>query len=142
MRSPTIIALLLLVATIASAHGITHTITRDQAVTITVTQYDGSPLAHAEAEVRAPDDDSPFLQGRTDARGRLVFLPDRSGDWRVTVLTSDGHGLDTVVHVDDLGVPAVPKDPSPNRTRRGLAGIAIIAVITMVLLRMLRGARK
>jgi len=124
-------------ASTAAAHGVVHTVARDLAVTVTVTHTDGSPMAHAEAVVHAPGRPRPFLLGRTDALGRLVFLPDVPGDWRVAVHTDDGHGLDTVVSIEDGDLVAADPSNGPGRTLRGVAGLVAIAAITILLMRTL-----
>jgi nickel transport protein len=43
--------------------------------------------------------DTEFQNGRTDARGRFAFLPDRPGVWRVKVDAGMGHGFDIEIEV-------------------------------------------
>ncbi len=76
----------------ARAHGVLTRVTAGDTTVVTVTHEDGEPLAGASFTVRAPGGDAPYLQGTTDARGRLAFHPDRPGDWTVRVATADGHG--------------------------------------------------
>lgn len=147
LRRLLLTASLLLLASGAAAHGVVHTVTRERAVTVTATYHDGSPLAHAEAAVHAPDAERPFLHGRTDALGRLVFLPDRPGAWRVSIQTHDGHGLEAVVDIDGLDAPLTDarpnaSPPGPGRLLRGLAGLVAIAAVTLLFLRTQRRTQR
>lgn len=65
--------------------------------------YDtGTPMAHAQVIVYAPDDPaSPWGQGVTDRDGRFEFIPDTTaGRWAVQVRQS-GHGA--MAHVQMSG---------------------------------------
>ena len=132
--------LLLLAAGPSLAHGVSHEVAREGAVVVTLTAHGGAPLAHAGAEVFAPGSHEVFLDGATDDLGRLVFLPNVDGDWRIVVHTDDGHGLSTTITVDSHDLVSGPRSTASglDRTVRGLAGIAAIAAGTFLLLRVLR----
>lgn len=93
----------------ADAHGVRTYVVAGDTTVVTVTHEDGEPLAGASFTVRAPGSDGPFKQGTTDAQGRLIFHPDRPGDWRVRVATADGHGaVVTVAIAPPAGVGVAP----------------------------------
>ena len=136
------LALLLLLALLpaaADAHGVSGAVTRDRAVIVTFTYADGAPLAFARARVIGPGDARPFAAGVSDRLGRVVFLPDRSGDWTVTLETDDGHGGTRIVTVDEVGEAAA--DARLGRTPRLLIALAALAVITVALNRFLPRSR-
>ncbi|MBU8869614.1 MAG: hypothetical protein KOO60_01950 [Gemmatimonadales bacterium] len=85
----------------AFAHAIDHRVSGGQAKVVEVFFADGRPFSFESFEVSGPGDRSPFLIGRTDKLGRVVFIPDRSGEWSVKVWSEDGHGLQTTVVVGD-----------------------------------------
>lgn len=86
------------------AHGLSHSARSGSAVIVELRYADGSPFSYESAEVYRPGETVPFLPGRTDANGRLAFVPDRSGDWRVRAFSEDGHGGDfTVAAAGDAG---------------------------------------
>ena len=62
----------------------------------------------------------PFLAGRTDANGRLAFVPDRAGDWRVRAFSEDGHGADFIVPAG-----AESGSPGPSAGLGELGGLAV-----------------
>lgn len=86
------------------AHALSHTAQPGSAVIVELRYGDGSPFSYESAEVYRPGEAVPFLAGRTDANGRMAFVPDRAGDWRVRAFSEDGHGGDfTVAAAGDAG---------------------------------------
>ena len=133
--------LMILAAGAAFAHAIDHRVSGEQAKVVEVFFADGRAFSFENFEVTGPGDRSPFLVGRTDKLGRVVFLPDRAGQWSVKVWSEDGHGLQTTVVVEDTEIalngdsgPGAPA--SANRIPRltGLvAGLVLICLLGVVL---------
>lgn len=88
------LAALLLISLPAAAHHVHHVVARGDAVVVSLTYGNGSPLTFDRYDIFAGGEESPFQSGTTDAAGRIVFLPDRSCTWRVKVFSEDGHGAD------------------------------------------------
>jgi nickel transport protein len=89
------------------AHALDHSAQPGSAFIVELRYGDGSPFSYEAAEVYRPGEAVPFLAGRTDANGRLAFVPDRAGDWRVRAFSEDGHGGDfTVAAAPEGGAPA------------------------------------
>jgi nickel transport protein len=86
-----------LLASTLHAHSLSHEAQPGNAVIVELRYGDGSPFSYETAEVYRPAESVPFLAGRTDANGRMAFVPDRSGDWRVRAFSEDGHGGDFTV---------------------------------------------
>jgi nickel transport protein len=97
-----------LLAGAVHAHTLTHTAQPGRAVIVELRYGDGSPFGYESAEVYRPGESVPFLAGRTDANGRLAFVPDRPGDWRVRAISEDGHGGDFTVSATPEGGAAAP----------------------------------
>ncbi len=111
----------------AAAHGVTHTVQGTEAVMITVSHDDGSPLVGAFFKVTSPSDAEPVLTGTTDTVGRLTFLPDHDGDWRVEVWTTDGHGFKTTIPWSAAaGLDSKPSAPATGF--RLLVGVAVAGI--------------
>jgi len=53
-------------------------------------------------QIYGPDSDIPFQTGRINAIGEVSFRPDRPGNWRVQVNTSDGHDIQVQVQTDGI----------------------------------------
>ena len=87
-------------ATPAVAHEVLHEVERGRAMAVRAWFHDGESLADLQAEVFSPADGKvPYWKGRTDRNGWLSFVPDVPGKWRVRIVDSTGHGLDTTVEV-------------------------------------------
>ena len=118
---------LLCLATSAGAHEVAATVSREEAVVVTLRYGDGSPFAYEHFEVFPPGEDVPFATGRCDAEGRALFLPDRPGEWRVVAESEDGHGASLTVQVDSSGVIKAKPTSLWERSARLVAGLALIA---------------
>ena len=141
---------LLALATPALAHEVLHEVRWGKAAAVRAWFPDGESLAYAEAEVFSPRDAGiPYWKGRTDRNGWLAFVPDVPGAWRVRIVDSTGHGLDTTVDVPaspgaDAAAPAA--GPSPSSTLafalRPVVGVAVIVAIFggLFLLRRMRSS--
>jgi nickel transport protein len=92
------------------AHSLVHTAQTGSALVVELRYGDGSPFSYEAAEVFRPGEAVPFLAGRTDANGRLAFVPDRPGEWRVRAFSEDGHGGDFTV---TAGAGAGPAASAP-----------------------------
>jgi len=110
----------------ASAHDLDHTITMDEATTITLFYPDGAPFSFETYEVIRPGEDSPFQVGRTDRLGRIIFVPDTTATWRVRAFSEDGHGVD--LRVDPLLPDSIEgsESASSSRSTRFVLGLGII----------------
>jgi nickel transport protein len=110
----------------ALAHEVTHSIERSSAVVILLSHDDGEPFSNESYEVYRPNETVPFQTGRTDASGRIVFLPDRGGEWRVRAFAEDGHGTD-FTFVTDAAMDVVTWQQSAiDHYGRIAAGVGII----------------
>lgn len=96
----------------ARAHGVRTEVAVGSMTVVTFTHEDGSPLAHTPFTVLAPRHTQPFLSGTTDRRGRVVFLPDEVGDWKVRVAGADGHGAVITVAVDSTALAMTSQEPA------------------------------
>jgi nickel transport protein len=102
------------------AHSLVHTAQAGNALVVELRYGDGSPFSYEAAEVFRPGETVPFLAGRTDANGRLAFVPDQPGEWRVRAFSEDGHGGDFRVAA---GAAAGPAASAP--TLDGVGGLAV-----------------
>jgi nickel transport protein len=123
-------------ASTASAHEVLHAVERGRAVAVHAWFPDGESLAYVQAEVFSPSDASvPYWKGRTDRNGWLAFVPDVPGPWRVRIVDSTGHGLDTRIEVAAPGTNGGAADTAPSGVAtlafvlRPVVGVALIATI-------------
>lgn len=108
------------------AHDLQYTVTGGQAVVVRLFYLDNSPFTFEAYEIYRDGDKLPYQVGRTDGQGRIAFLPDKAGDWRVRALSEDGHGLDFKLRTDAGAGLVDSEKPAIERYGRIAVGVAII----------------
>ena len=107
------------------AHGLEYTVSAGDAVVVTITHDVGAPFSDEHYQVYRDGETTAFQTGRTDALGRVVFVPDRTGTWIVRAFSEDGHGIDvTIEHSGDA--PASGGGSAPRRWSRLVVGLSLI----------------
>ena len=96
------------------------------AVTVELFFADGNEFSFESYEVYYAGEEIPFQVGRTDAHGRLVFLPDRAGTWRVKAFSEDGHGADLSLTTGAQGAIESADRSLFERNLRLVVGVSII----------------
>lgn len=124
----------LLVVRSASAHRMDHAVAPLEAQVVTLSYPFGAPPMFEPYRVYAPESDVAFQTGRTDRLGRVSFVPDRPGEWRVVIATEDGHGTTLVVPVDDEAGTAAKHAPRRGGFAMTLAGVGYLLGAAGVLL--------
>jgi nickel transport protein len=86
----------------ASAHGAGYRLLSVNTIALEFFYSTGEPMAYQEARVYSPrDEKASFQSGRSDEFGRVSFVPDTPGDWRVVVKDEEGHLAEASVNVTD-----------------------------------------
>jgi len=102
------------------AHGVQGEIRVLQGVVVARAWYDtGEPMSYARAEVWAPNSRVRFQIARTDRHGRLAFVPDSPGKWRVVFSDELGHRIELVVNISKLSLEKVTLSQKPVDSSRG-----------------------
>lgn len=121
--------ILLLLSMTASGHTVDYDVTSQQATVVT-THLGDEEASYAEYEVFAPGQmDNPFQIGRSDARGRVVFLPNEAGEWIIKVKADSQHGVhgaEVKVQVDDKSVIKEFSKPLVATHTRLLIGVSLL----------------
>ncbi|MBW9272881.1 MAG: ABC transporter permease [Candidatus Thiodiazotropha sp. (ex. Lucinisca nassula)] len=81
------------------SHGVGLKIERQEAAVIWLHHTDDTPLADVAYELTADGGNAPYQSGKSDASGRVVFIPGDVRGWRLRVFSEDGHGIDTVLEL-------------------------------------------
>lgn len=110
----------------AAAHGLEHSVSRGAAVVIEISEEEGTPFAFESYEIYREGEEAPVQVGQTDHRGRIAFLPDRAGRWRVKAFSEDGHGLDFTLETDERQALREEGKPLYERYQRIAVGLAVI----------------
>ena len=117
---------LLLLTSLAWGHRMDHAVSTAEAQVLTVSFPFGDQPVFEPYQVFAPDTDIPFQAGRTDMQGRVSFLPDRPGRWRVVVSTEDGHGVEVRIRVDEALAVTEIEGPGAGGLAMTLAGVGYL----------------
>jgi len=126
MRVP-VIVLVLSFALPAWGHDLRYDVRRSvEAVSVRLFFADGNAFAFKSYEIYRVGEKIPFQVGRTDALGRIVFLPDRRGSWRVKAFSEDGHGVDFSLSAGPRGAAAEVDRPLVERYPRAVVGAGLI----------------
>ncbi len=132
------IALFTISGNVLSAHEIRSQLLKNQkSVAISIEYSGGEKFSYESYEIFPPAANAstpPFQTGRSDANGRILFLPDRPGTWKVRYFSKDGHGGEMLININGSGIAVVENTPLYLLFLKLTTGIAIIAGITGVLL--------
>ena len=110
----------------ALAHDLQHSIDEGAAVAVKLFFADGSAFSFETYEVYRAGEEIPFQVGRTDIQGRVVFIPDRAGTWRVKAFSEDGHGADLSFTTGAKNDIHDANQPFLERHLRIIAGVSVI----------------
>ena len=115
-----------LVTAPAMAHDLHHATGQANATVVSLTYPDGSPFAYEEFEIFPTNGEIPFQVGRTDAQGRLAFLPPDPGRYEVRAMSQDGHGLVISVEIGPGAALIAAERPLFERYQRLFVGLGIL----------------
>ena len=110
----------------ALAHDLQHRIDEGAAVSVRLFFADGRDFSFESYEIYRAGDEVPFQVGRTDLQGRVVFLPDRAGTWRIKAFSEDGHGADFSFSTGVEGGVGDASPPFLERHLRIVVGVSLI----------------
>lgn len=86
---------------------------------------DGTPLSFADYKIYSPDGKI-FSEGYLDKNGRVLFLPDRIGKWKIEIDDGMGHGIVKEIEIKNLEKEKVIKEFKIPIYFKILFGISII----------------
>ncbi|WP_457644429.1 hypothetical protein [Persephonella sp.] len=139
-----IVLIILFLFSLSYAHSLKTEITYSDAVIIKIKYSDGTPFSYEKYEIYSPEDEVvPFQVGRTDREGRIVFVPDVEGKWKVKAFSEDGHGFVKILDLEDM---SIQKDSNKAefliKTFSGIVLIFLIYLIFYLYLRRWKGGKK
>ena len=120
------VALLWFFALPVSAHDLQHLVEPGPAVIVRLFYSDTAVFAYEGYEVFRAGEKIPYQVGRTDALGRLAFVPDRAGEWRVKATSGDGHGTDFTLTTDAAHTVTGAERSFFDRHARIVAGVGLL----------------
>lgn len=125
MMRAALLALLLLCGANARAHELQHAVAPAAALEVRLAYADGKPFAYETYELYAQGSEVPAQVGKTDAQGRVVFIPGEGTRWRLRAFSADGHGADLAFDTPALAAAPVAA-PASDRTARILFGLSVL----------------
>ena len=121
-----ILILLFFIAGTCYGHGLQHEVVNSRAVVVSCYFSDGESFAYESYEVYPPDAKIPSQTGRTDSRGRLIFIPDKAGKWQIKASADDGHALNFSVEIGEDAVVSDVQKVLPTRFPGVIAGLGYV----------------
>jgi nickel transport protein len=126
----------------AAGHGLRYHVNHAEAVVIRVTFANKTAFSHHPYEIIRPNETAPCFTGETDADGRIVFVPDSSGAWRIRTYSEDGHGLNiTLIAEGGRVIPPHDEPAAIGYTRLLLGLVILLALFNLYALFYRRGKR-
>lgn len=112
----------------AAAHGLEHHLTegRGEAAVLSVHRADQQAFADEAYRIFYETESHPLQVGHSDASGRIVFLSERPGRYRIETATQDGHGGVYEVRRDPAGGLMVEMPPRADRGALMLFGLIVL----------------
>lgn len=121
-----LLAVFLLVAGVATAHEVQVNTAGATATVATLRYADAQPFAFEAYELYPAGSETPAQVGRTDAAGRVVFLADVPGEWRLKAWSDDGHGVDRPISAISGELAVTPPVAETPRAALWLGGLGTI----------------
>jgi len=126
-----LVCLTIILASLSStvaAHGLEHHLTegRGEAAVLSVHRADQQAFANEAYRIFYETESHPLQVGRSDASGRIVFLPERPGRYRIETATQDGHGGLYDVRRDSAGRLMLETPPRTDRGALMLFGAIVL----------------
>jgi nickel transport protein len=112
-----------------AAHEVHHEILATGAVVVQLRYADNRPFAYEGYELYLAGKDVPVQVGRTDAEGRVVFLPGENRQWRLKAFSADGHGVDLSFESPAVAASAAGADGGPGRMTLAVLGLGLILAV-------------
>jgi nickel transport protein len=123
---PLLLVGLIVSGTAVAAHELGHRLTESEAVTVQF-HFQGEDGPFFEPyEIFSPGSETPFQVGRVNARGEVTFRPEQEGEYRLRVVTEDGHGATVRIEVDAAGEVLWREGYNIGRLGRILAGLGYL----------------
>jgi nickel transport protein len=108
------------------SHGVGFEIERHEASIIHLRHGDDAPLANTDYELSMVGSETSYQSGKTDALGRVVFIPGEVRKWRLRVFNQDGHGIDTTFALTPDGLSHTHHDHTSSHITTLILGVGIL----------------
>ena len=97
------LAIFLLTPEILFAHGVGYVKSKFEAIPLEFFYSTGERMSYCEFKTFSPNDNKfAYQSGRTDENGRVAFVADTPGIWRVIVKDGEGHQCTAEIDIKTL----------------------------------------
>jgi nickel transport protein len=123
------LGILLLLTALGLAHSVDYQVDTVKAISLTARLSADDLASGSPYEVFRPEEKIAFQTGRTDQLGRVVFAPDKPGQWLVKVQAESTHGLQGICVAIEVGQDAVVmnyKRPLVATHTKLVVGVALL----------------
>ena len=119
--------LFLLLTNQVTAHSVEYHLSNVGVATVIQFTQGGKnhPFSFKSYEIYSLGNQVPFQVGRTDKLGRVIFLPNKKGEWKIRTFSEDGHGTRVTIKVDE-GYEVKQTTMRTNLYERILIGVSVI----------------
>jgi hypothetical protein len=108
------------------SHGLGFEIDRHEASVIHLHHSHDTPLANADYELSIIGAETSYQSGKTDALGRVAFIPGEVRKWRLRVFNQDGHGIDTTFELTPDGLSDAHHAHTSSHISTMILGVGIL----------------
>ncbi|MCX7957594.1 MAG: ABC transporter permease [Deltaproteobacteria bacterium] len=134
MKKIYFLLIFLLLPAILLGHDVSYSVNQQNAYIVEIYYANGSKFAYESYEIYKPGNEKTAYQvGRTDESGRIVFLPDVPGKWKIRAFSDDGHGVTFEIEVKAGQTQSEKKIGFFERFAKPVFGAGIILIIFSVL---------
>lgn len=123
---------LLLALPPALGHEVRHVVETAGAVVLRLNYADGRAFAFEAYEIYPSGAATPWAVGRSDAQGRVIFLPPAEGEVRLRAFSADGHGLDLELKLPRTAAAVASKDIEDRGAKLMFGAGVLLALFGLV----------
>ncbi len=115
-------------------HDVHYSVNTHNAYVIDLYYADGTKFAYESYEIYKPaEEKSAYQVGRTNASGRITFIPDVPGRWKIKAFTDDGHGVTFDIDVKEGLTLTEKKVDFFERFAKPIFGAGLILIIFSII---------
>lgn len=122
-----IFCLLIFIPIFSYSHEVRYSIDFSSSYVIDLYYANGTKFSFESYEIYKPGNEKvPYQVGRTNEIGRISFVPDISGKWKIKVFSDDGHGANFEIDVKEGKLKGEKKLDFFEKYSKPIFGLGII----------------
>ncbi|HPF07722.1 MAG TPA: hypothetical protein PK293_16895 [Spirochaetota bacterium] len=108
------------------SHGVEYKISKNKVYTVSMNYSDGEIMNYTNYKIYSPGSESVFQSGLTDKNGKISFIPDAAGEWKVDVNDDTGHAASVIVKAGQVSDVSIASGNSLNIFQKIIMAICVI----------------